>query len=204
MPRKPKTLQRHDEERPSPVWTAVVLMASSVVVLATVSLFLVRNHEWTDALVSALPGPASCLAADPGLAGQMRIRDVSAQVLSLGDQTRTLVAEASVVNDAMIPAEDLKLEVTVFAGGEEVRRAASSCGKTVSERLLRRLTIAELLALSELDPGYPVVLQPGATISCQVTVPEIPEDIDEASFRIASVEARPGHPPARFHLHHAE
>ncbi len=205
MQRRSKTVAA-EERKSSPVWTAIVLMASFTGLVATASAFLVHNHEWTDTVLGALPAMASALAADPGLAGQMRIKDPALEIMTLADQTRILVAQSSVVNDALIPAANLSLEVRAYSAGEEVRQVSSGCGKNVSAKLLRGLRINEVVALLKLDAGTPVVLYPGKEIRCQVAIPDISEDVDEISLRIAYAEALPGHPPAHFrpHLHRAE
>lgn len=197
MARTPRAIVP-EEPREASAWSAVVLMASSVGAFALVALFLVNNHEWTDALLAGLPLPTALVrpASDGILAEQLRITDVHTEHLTLSDRSVALLVEASVVNDASIPVRGIVLEVEGFRDGKHVAGAQGTCGKNVSVRLLKRLSRDEVGALMELEPPPAEVVDPGETTGCQVTLTQLRTEIEEVSYRIASVEPIAGHSSA--------
>ncbi len=202
MPRATKTVVHHDHPDKSPVWSAIVLLASLCGVFSVLSLFLANNHAWTDAMMRALPfpGAATSFAADPVLAGQLRIVDAQARFTTLGDQTLAVIVEARVVNDALIPVEKIVLEAIAYENEEPLRQMSSECGKSVSDLLLQRMPLEELMAWSNLERPDSAPLQPGRAVACQVAMPAVPSDVAEVSVRIASVEPLRGHRPPSFRL----
>ena len=184
-----------------PLWTAVILLGSLGGAFAVLSLFLSYNHRLTDELGMRvpIPGAVTSLAADPGLAAQIRVVDSSARLLTLADQTHALVVETTVVNDALIPVSKVVMEAYAYELGVRVRSGWSRCGKRVSDRLLKRMRRAELIALAHLEPAEPEILTSGASTRCQVAIANVKPEADEAGFRIASAEPLPGHPRPRFH-----
>lgn len=189
-----------EPERKS-IWTALVLLVSLITTFAIVALFMTSNHAWTDAVLTRLPapGPATSLAADPELAGQMRIVTSQAWYTRLADQTPALVAETVVVNDALVPVNNVVVEASVYAGQNHLGTARVSCGKPVSQRLLGRLKRDELQALSDLSPPETRPLAAGESLRCQVAFAGIQPGAEEVTFRIASVEPLPGHQAPLFH-----
>ncbi len=200
MARRPQTVVP-DQPRHTSIWTTLVLLASLVTTLAIVALFMARNHAWAERVLARLPapGPATSLAADPGLAQQIRIVASDAWFTKLDDQTSALVAESVVVNDSLVPVRNVVIEASVLQGGTPVATARVSCGKPVSDRLLRRLSREELHALAELEPPATRPLATGERLRCQVAFAGIAPGDQEVTFRIASVEPLPGHPDPLFH-----
>ncbi|MFP6626867.1 MAG: hypothetical protein VCA74_07435 [Deltaproteobacteria bacterium] len=181
--------------------TAVVLLLALLTSFSLLALFMVRNHAWTDRLMAGLPGPgpASSLAADPSLNGQLRMTNSSAWVVHLKDRTRAVVAETVVINESLITVRgDVIVEATTFSSGAMVNRASTPCGKAISRTLLERLPKEAVKVLGSLDNPSPTILRPGDSVRCQVTFVRPREEIDEVSLRIASVEPLPDHPPRSF------
>jgi hypothetical protein len=183
------------------VWATIVLLVSLVATVGIVSLFMVRNHAWAERVLARLPapGPATSMAADPGLADQIRILAGDAWFTKLGDQTSALVAESIVVNDSPIPVHNVVIEASVVDGAKTVGTVLVSCGKPVSDRLLRRLTREELRALADLTPPASRPLTTGERLRCQVAFSGITPAGQDVTFRVASVEPYPGHPDPLFH-----
>jgi len=195
MARRPRTVVPQEPRRSS-IWTALVLLVSLVMTFSVVTVFMVRNHAWTDEFLSRLPvpGPATSLAADPSLTGQMRIATSRAWFTKLADQTPALVAETVVVNDSLVPVRNVVVEATVYDGEEHVGAARVSCGKPVSNRLLGRLRREELRALRDLAPSATRPLATGEKLRCQVAFTGLKSGAEEVTFRISSAEPLPGHP----------
>lgn len=189
MARPPRAIVRDEPEEAS-AWSAVVLMASAVAAFGLFALFLVYDHEWTDALIARLPAPGAArrLSYDAVLAGQMRVIDVEAKHLTLADRSTALVVEADVVNDASMAVRGVVLGVDGFAGDERIATGYSACGNKVSERLLKRLSRDEVAALMGLDYSEKLVLEPGERVECQVAIAPMKSAAAEISYRIASVE----------------
>jgi hypothetical protein len=195
--RGPRTVVPKSAGTPS-FGTPLVLLAALLGSFAIVALVMVRNHSWTDSVMAMLPlpGPSASFAADPSLTTQLRVSDARAWNATLGDQTPALVADASVTNDALVPVRHIMLEAEARAHGRLVAVETVGCGKTVSNRLLRRIGRDEIGALREIDASSPV--QPGASIPCQVAFAGVAAGVDEVVLRVASVEPLPGHGPAVF------
>ncbi len=195
----PKTVVRENKSGSS-AWNGVVLLASMIGAFGILTLILANNHELTDAFMAKMPWPgkATSLGTDPSLAGQMRISEQSARLTTLADQTLTLVAEATVTNDSLIPVSHVVLEAQAYENDTPARKASSSCGKSVSDRLLRRLVRGELRTLAGLESREVEVLEPGEDVHCQVALLGVGRTVEEVSFRVASVEPLPGHRIPRF------
>lgn len=189
------------EPRTTSIWTALVLITSLVAAFVIAASFMVRNHDWTDAFLARLPAPGArtSLAADPALAGQLRMLESQAWFARLADQTPALVAETVLVNDALVPVTNVVVEAVVMENGNRVRTAHVGCGKPVSQRLIGRLRREELRALNDLDIASAGELATGDRIRCQVAFARMKPGPDEVVFRIASVEPLPGHSPPLFH-----
>jgi len=183
------------------VWTALVLMTSLTAGFVIIALFMAGNHAWTDAITAALPvpGPATSLAADPGLSSQIRITRSRAWYTTLADQTPTLIAQATVVNDALLPVSNILVEGQAYRDGKAVRSALGVCGRPISNRLIRRLPRDELRALQRLQPPTPTAMVSGSSMECQLAFAGIKPGATEVSLRIASVEPLPGHRSPLFH-----
>ena len=196
MARAPRAIVR-DEPKETSAWSAVVLMASAVGAFALFSLFLAFNHPWTDALIARLPapGPALSLAHDGIVAEQLRIVDVHTGHLTLADRSTALLFEATVVNDAALPVHGIVIEVEGFRETKRIAGSASTCGKNVSERLLKRLSRDEVTALMEMETGERVVLDSGGRVGCQVVLTGLRTEVAEISYRIASAEPTADHRP---------
>ncbi|HYC57654.1 MAG TPA: hypothetical protein VEL28_22165 [Candidatus Binatia bacterium] len=199
MARRPREIV-HEENRSTPAWTGVVLLASLVGVFALLAVFLANNHAWTDALVRRLPVPglATSLASDPVLASQMRVVDPKAKVLTLADRSTAVVVEATVINDSLIPVRGVRLAAEAMREGRSVAQAAAACGKNVSERLLKRLPRDEVRTLMDLAPSSELILASGEHTRCQVAISSIRGEVDEVSYRVASVEPTDDHLPANY------
>lgn len=197
MARTPRTIVNDDSEA-APVWTAAVLMASTVGAFAVLSVFLAHNHSWTDALMRAIPvpGAAESLGADPVLAAQIRIVDPVAKFVTLADRSNAIVVSADVVNDATVPVRQVVLEAQALHLGNGVASAVASCGKNVSERLIKRMSRDEVRTLMRLRPSRTLVLAPGEKANCQIAIASIRGEVEEVSYRVASVEPTENHPLA--------
>lgn len=194
MTRAPRTIV-HDDPEPAPLWTAAVLMASTVGAFAVLAVFLAHNHAWTDALTRmiAAPGVAESLASDPVLAAQMRIVSPRAKQVTLSDRSDAVVVTATIVNDSPVPVNTVILEAEALHGGAGVARASAACGKNVSERLIKRMSRDEVRTLMRLRPSRPLVLAPGETTDCQVAIVSIRAAVEEVGYRVASVEPNENH-----------
>jgi hypothetical protein len=183
----------------SPVWPAAIMLGALVTFYGLLAVYMARDHAWTDSVLQQVPLPATraTLAADAELASHLRIVSSRAWYTKLGDQTRTLVAEATVVNDALIPLSKVIIEASAQAQGAAVLTRSVVCGGAVSRRLLGRLPVEELDTLQELIPSLDA-LEPGRTIDCQVAFPDIGTGAEEVVLRIAWVEPLPGHPRPLF------
>lgn len=181
-----------------------MLLLSMISAFGILSLFMARNHAWTDKVLAELPlpGPATSLAADPGLAGQIRIGESRAWYTALVDRTSALVAEAEVVNDAIVPVTNIVVEAHAYVSGLPVRTISGMCGRPVSNRLLQRLPREELGALLDLEPPFSTPLDPGESMDCQVAFAGLEPGADEVVFRVASAEPLPGHSKPQFHRLH--
>lgn len=190
-----------NEPRRTSIWTALILITSLVAAFGITASYMVRNHEWTDAFLSRLPvpGAGTSMAADPSLAGQLRILSSEAWFARLADQSSTLVAETVIVNDALLPVTNVVVEAVVLEDGNRIRRVHAGCGRPVSDRLIGRLRRDELKALNTLETSSTGELATGEKIRCQVAFARLEPGPDEVVFRIASVEPLPGHSPPLFH-----
>jgi hypothetical protein len=201
MARVPKTIVRDPSTR-TPVWSGVVLLTSLVGVFGLLALVMGYNHHWTDSVFARMPwpwpGPATSLAADPGLAEQLRLDEARARFTTLADETLALVVEATVTNDSFIPVRNVVFQAVAFQDEQAVRGATASCGVAVSDRLLRRMPRSELAVLGRIEPDPPEVLEPGQSQVCQVAVPGVPPEAQEVAVRIASAEPAPNHPSPTF------
>jgi hypothetical protein len=178
---------------------ALAFLAVLVATFAMAAVVLIRNHAWADALAARLPfpGPTSSLAADPSLAPQLRVVGARAWDTLLADQTPVLIAEAEVVNDALVPVRRVVLEVQARTrDGQAVALATAACGTTVSHRLLKRIARDELGALQSLKPA--ISTEPGGRLTCQVAFAGIAPGVEEVVLRVSSVEPDPGHSPPTF------
>lgn len=180
-------------------WTALVLMLSLVSTFALFALYLDHDHVFADQLAASLPalGAGTSLAADPTLAAQVRVTEVSARVTKLNDRTMALVTEARVTNDALIDIQHVFMEATILADGRE-RSVIARCGHAVSERLFKRMQRSEVTALMRLTPSEPAVLKSGESTKCQVAIANVKDSVEEVTVRIASAEPIPGHPAPSF------
>jgi hypothetical protein len=194
MPRSPRAIVP-EEPKETSAWSAVVLMASSVGAFALLALFLVNNHEWTDALLARLPTPGTAfsLAGDGIVAEQLRVSDVRTEHLTLADRSVALLLEATITNDSSIPVRGIILEVEGFRDGSHVAGAQGTCGKNASVRLLKRLSRDEVVALMELETTSQT-LMPGEKVDCQVALTQLRTEVEEVSYTIASAEPTSGHP----------
>ncbi len=195
---RPRTVVPTEPRRTS-IWTALVLITSLVAAFVITASFMIRNHEWTDTFLAELPAPGArtSLAADPALAGQMRMLESDAWFARLADQTPALIAETVIVNDALVPVTNVVVEAVLMEDGNRVRTAHVGCGKPVSDRLIGRLRREELRALSDLGASAGEIAT-GEQIRCQVAFARMKPGPDEVVFRIASVEPLPGHSPPLF------
>jgi len=194
-----KTYVPPREQRRKSIGSALVLLGALNVSFGILSLFMLRNHAWTDAFMAGLPlpGTGTSMAADPSLMRQARIGATRAWYATLADQSTTLVAETEVTNDSPLPVTKIVVEAHAYDDGVPVRTVSTMCGLSVSERLIGRLTREDLAALLDLAPPSPLPVAPGETIRCQLAFPGLKEGAEEVAFRIASVEPFPGHPPPR-------
>lgn len=185
----------HDDPDPAPVWTAAVLMASTVGAFAVLAVFLAHNHAWTDALMSKLPmpGAAESLGSDPVLAAQIRLVAPAAKFVTLADRSNAIVLTAAVVNDSPVPVRTVVIEAEALREGTGVARASAACGKNVSERLIKRMSRDEVRTLMRLRPSRAMVLAPGEKTECQVAIASIRGEVEEVSYRVASVEPNDDH-----------
>jgi hypothetical protein len=190
--RDPKTFVP-EEPSASALATPLVLLAALLVSFTLVALFMTHNHAWTDSLMAKLPlpGAEASLAADPSLRSQLTLRDLRAWDATLADQTSLLLAEATVVNDALVPVRRIVVTAEARVDGRVIATQTATCGKAVSSRLLRRMGRDELSALREIDP--PVALEPGEHLPCQLAFAGIAPGIKEVTLRVASAEPLPGH-----------
>lgn len=182
-----------EESGPSGLSTPLVVLAALLTTFMLAALFMGQNHTWTDSLMARLPfpGPQTSLAADPSLPSQLRLSNVRAWDAMLADQTPTLIAEASVINDALVPVRRIVVAAEARADGRLIASQTVTCGKWVSSRLLRRIGRDELAALREIDASAP--LEPGQRMPCQVAFGGIEPGANEVVLRIASAEPSPGH-----------
>lgn len=194
MARTPRSIVP-EEPKEASVWSAIVLMASSVGAYALLALFLAYNHPWTDALLGTLPALTDTLRPgnDGIVAEQLRVTDIRTEHLTLSGRSVALLFEATIVNDASLPVRRIVLEVEGFRDGQSIARATGTCGKNVSVRLIRRLTSDEVTHLMEMDLPDTESLASGARTGCQVALTPLRTEIDEVSFRIASAEPTPDH-----------
>jgi hypothetical protein len=196
---KPRTVIPKRAER-SPIWAGIAMLSLMVTFFGLLAVYMARNHPWTDSILQHVPIPATraSLAADAELATQIRIISSRAWYTNLADQTRTLVAEATIVNDALVPLSKVVVEAEAQGQGATVHKQSAVCAGTISRRLLGRLPVEELDTLQELIPSLEA-LEPGETIDCQVAFPGISAGAEEVVLRIAWVEPLPGHPRPPFH-----
>jgi hypothetical protein len=199
MAHKPKTVVPRRRDR-SPAWSAFVLLTALVTSYGLLSVYMARNHPWTDRFLQLVPVPATraTLASDSELVQQIRIVSSRAWYTNLADQTSTLVAEATVVNDALVAVSRVVVEARAQVEGGNSRTESAVCGGSVSRRLFGRLPVEELMTLQELIPPQTAV-EPGATLRCQVAFARMPAGAEEVVLRIAWVEPLPGHPRPLFH-----
>lgn len=197
MARSPRAIVPEAPQETS-VWSAIVLMASTVGAFGLFSLFLANNHHWTDALLSRFPtlGGAIRPANDGIVAEQLRLSDIHTEHLTLADRSVALLFEASVVNDAAFPVRGIVLKVVGYREGKKVAEAEGTCGKNVSVRLLKRMSRDEVNAVMALDAPDAGVLASGSRTGCQVSLTQLKTEVDEVSWVIASAEATPDHPDA--------
>ena len=198
MANKPRTVIPSNSER-SPVWPALYMLGALVTFYGLLAVYMSRDHAWTDEVLQHVPIPASraSLAAEPDLATQVRIVSSRAWYTNLSDQTRTLVAEATVVNDALVPLSKVIVEAQAQAPGAKAQSRNVVCAGAVSRRLLGRLPVEELDTLQDLVPSLSA-LEPGGKIDCQVAFAGIEAGAEEVILRIAWVEPLPGHPRPLF------
>jgi len=194
-----KTYVPPRERRRKSIGSALVLLGALNVAFGLLSVFMTRNHAWTDAFMARLPlpGTGTSMAADPSLMRQMKIGATRAGYATLADQSSTLVAETEVTNDSPLPVTKIVVEAHAYDDGIPVRTLSTMCGLSVSQRLIGRLTREDLSALLDLAPPSPLPVAPGDTIRCQLAFPGLKAGAEEIAFRIASVEPFPGHPPPR-------
>ncbi len=198
--RAPTTLHL-DRQPTTSIGAVVTLLATLLLAFVLLSLFMVRHHAWTEKVTSRLPWPGlrTSLAADSALPAQLRIDSSRAWYTDLADRTPVLVVRADVMNEALIEVDRIVLEGrAVTSDGTTVAVRSGSCGKIVSERLLRRLRKSELRALEELTPGRSAVASPGTVVHCQITFAGIEPGASEVLLRIVSAEPLPGHSPPLF------
>jgi hypothetical protein len=194
-----KTYVPRREQRRKSIGSALVLLGALNVAFGILSVFMMRNHAWTDRFMASLPipGTGTSMAADPSLMRQMKIGATRAWYVTLADQSSTLVAETEVANDSPLPVTKIVVEAHAYDDGVPVRTVSTMCGLSVSQRLIGRLTREDLAALLDLAPPAPLPVAPGETIRCQLAFPGLKEGAEEVAFRIASAEPFPGHPPPR-------
>lgn len=199
MPRSRTTIIKQEKHR-RPLRTALVLLVSTVCGFAMFALFLTHDHARTDALLSSIPSPfgGSSLAADPGLAAQVRTRNAHARLTRLSDQSTALVIHADVINESSLPLSRVVMEATLLSQHQHRLRARSTCGKVVSDTLLNRLAPDEVATLMEIPVPADVALAPGASMACQMTLPGVDSSAHEVELKIASAEPLPR--PSRFPL----
>jgi hypothetical protein len=189
-----------EEASTSTLATALTLLSALLLTFGLIAVFMVRNHDWTDSFMAALPfpGPRANLAADPALVPQLQLGELRAWDATLADQTHALITEASVTNDALVSVRRVLVTAEARVDGHTVASQTTACGKSVSGRLLRRIGRDELAALREIDPPGPV--RPGQSMTCQVAFTGLAPGVKEVVVRIASVEPFPGHPARAFDL----
>ena len=199
MAARPRTVIPKRSER-SPIWGAVSMLTALMTAYGLLAVYMARDHAWTDRILQHVPIPTTraSLAADAALATQIRIVTSSAWYTSLADQTRTLVAEATVVNDALVPLSRVIVEARAHGQEGATRTQSAVCGGAISRRLLGRLPVDELQTLQNLVPSLEA-LEPGQTIECQVAFADMDAGAEEVILRIAWAEPLPGHPRPLFH-----
>jgi len=199
MPRTRTTVIKH-EKRPKPIRTVFALLVSAVCAFGILTLFLAHDHTRADELLSAIPSPfgASSLAADPGLAAQVRTRNAHARLTRLSDQSTALVVETEVVNESSVPISRVAVEATLLSGDHQPIIARSECGKVVSDTLLNRLPPEEVATLMEIPVPAEATLAPGAAMDCQMALPGVDSSAHEVELKVVSAEPLPGH--SRFRL----
>jgi hypothetical protein len=192
-----KTYVPPREQRRKSIGSALVLLGALNVTFGILSVFMTRNHAWTDEFMASLPlpGTGTSMAADPSLMRQAKIGATRAWYATLADQSSTLLAETEVTNESALPVTKIVVEAHAYDDGVPVRTVSTMCGLSVSGRLIGRLTREDLSALLDLAPPSPLPVAPGKTIRCQLAFPGLKEGAEEVAFRIASVEPFPGHPP---------
>jgi hypothetical protein len=194
-----RTVVPEQRER-SPAWSAAILLGVLAICYGLVAVYMARNHAWADRFLQSVPIPttAASLAADPVLAGQIRIVSSRAWYTQLADRTTTLVAEAIVVNDALVPVNKVVVEASAQADGSSGRIESAVCGGTLSRRLLGRIAVDELETLQELVPTLDAI-EPGQKLECQIAFPRMAQGAEEVVLRITWVEPLPGHPRPLVH-----
>jgi hypothetical protein len=199
VPAQAKTYVPPREQRRKSIGSALVLLGALNVAFGILSVFMTRNHAWTDEFMASLPipGTATSMAADRSLMRQVKIGATRAWYARLADQSSTLVAETEVSNESALPVTKIVVEAHAYDDGVPVRTVSTMCGLSVSQRLIGRLTREELAALLDLAPPSPDPVAPGETIRCQLAFPGLKEGAEEVAFRIASVEPYPGHSAPR-------
>jgi len=188
----------HEEDPPSSLTAPLAILGALLASFSLIALFMVHDHTWTDEITAhlPLPGPAMTLAADPSLALQMRMINARAWNTILADQTPTLMAEADIANDALLPVERIVVRAEARIEGRTKAVASAVCGKPISNRLLGRIGRDELETLMSLDA--PLSVEPGHRLACQIAFPGLVPGVEEVQLRIASVEPSPGHHPPVF------
>ena len=189
MPRAPRAIVP-EEPKETSAWSAIVLMASSVFAFGLLALFLANSHRFTDRLLASFPAPGGRLrmASDGIVAEQLRVLDVHTEHMTLADRSVALLVQATIVNDAAIPVRGIVLAVDGYRDGKLIASGHGTCGKNVSDRLIKRLSRDEVAAQMELeDPASPV-LASGARTGCPVALTQLRTEIEEVSYRIASAE----------------
>jgi hypothetical protein len=194
-----KTYVPPREQRRKSIGSALVLLGALNVTFGILSVFMIRNHTWTDSFMASVPvpGTGTSMAADPSLMRQVKIGATRAWYATLADQSSTLVAETEVANESPLPVTKIVVEAHAYDDGVPVRTVSTMCGLSVSQRLIGRLAREDLAALLDLTPPSPLPVAPGETIRCQLAFPGVKDGADEVAFRIASAEPFPGHPPPR-------
>jgi hypothetical protein len=188
----------HEENIPSSLTAPLAILGALLASFALIALFMVHDHTWTDEITAHMPWPGQgmSLAADPSLEPQMRMINARAWNTILADQTPTLMAEADIVNDALVPVERIMVRAEARTEGRTKAVATAVCGKSISTRLLGRIGRDEIETLMSLDA--PLSVEPGHTLACQVAFPGVVPGVEEVVIRIASVEPSPGHHPPVF------
>lgn len=196
---KPRTVIPKARDR-SPIWTSLAMLAALLTFYGLLAVYMATDHAWTDRVLQSIPIPTTraTLASDAALASQVRIVSSRAWYTQLGDQTLTLVAEATVVNDALVPLSKIIVRAAAEGPGTGLRTQSAVCGGAISPRLLGRLPIEELNTLQKLVPSLDA-LEPGETMDCQVAFARMGTGAEEVVLRVAWVEPLPGHPHPLFH-----